>query len=284
MDLTCLPLAAKPLAWDLLAPRVASPQVLVIHQEQPNPQPVTPAPVRPQTPFHLRPRPPPVTVHPPPVTPCPAPAPPPPTQSAAPSSPLAPTASRCTTRRHNNQPSLSLQTTQADEQRRREVTLRDTRTPPGPPTPGSRAPGAWAAGWRRPVAPPTPGAGCPPVPWGAIQSTLATSCPKGWGWHRPPMTLVTELSKLKWRICSGCMRSTTTRRGEPGWTSCSASWRRGAPPSASAPPSARTPSTSTGSTSSPRTAAASSSAPTRRRGRTLRPSWASDLPHRGLTP
>jgi len=98
--------------------------------------------------------------------------------------------------------------------------------------------------------------------------------------HRREVTL----SKLKWRICSACMRLTTTRSGEPGWTSCSASWRSGAPPSASAPPSARTPSTSTGSTSSPRTVAASLSAPTRKPGRTLQPSWVSVLPPRERTP
>ena len=124
MDLICLPPAAKPLAWDLPAPRVGSPRVLVIHLEQPNPLPVTQAPARPQTPCHLPPPPPPVTVHPPPVTPCQAPAPTPPTQSAVPLSPLAPTVSRCTTKRHNNQPSRNRQTTQADEPHRREVILR----------------------------------------------------------------------------------------------------------------------------------------------------------------
>ena len=73
----------------------------------------------------------------------------------------------------------------------------------------------------------------------------------------PALTGVVSSSKLKWRICSARMRLTTTQSGAPGWTSCSASWRSGAPPSASAPPSARTPSTSTGSTSSPRIVAAS---------------------------
>lgn len=67
-------------------------------------------------------------------------------------------------------------------------------------------------------------------------------------------------------------------------TSCLASWRTGARPSASAPPLARTHWTSTGSTCTPRTEEASWSAQTKRPGRTLLLSLGLALPQVGLIP
>jgi len=74
---------------------------------------------------------------------------------------------------------------------------------------------------------PMGGGGSQPVLWARLDQCITVTWAQGGSLHPPTTIQVTERSKPKSRICSACMRLTTTRREEPGWTNSSRSWRTG---------------------------------------------------------